>query len=64
MINRKEHLTIEGKRKIVNLRASMNNGLSDELKAAFPDTIPVQRPLVKDQIRGVCYTNISNNSTF
>jgi len=50
MINRKEHLTIEGKRKIVNLRASMNNGLSDELKAAFPDTIPVQRPLVKDQI--------------
>jgi len=48
IISRKEHLTTEGLRKIVNLRASMNNGLSDELKGAFPDTIPVQRPLVTD----------------
>lgn len=50
MINRKEHLTIEGLRKIVNLKASINSGLSDGLKKAFPDTVPVQRPLVKDQI--------------
>ena len=48
IISRKEHLTTEGLRKVVNLRASINNGLSDELKAAFPDTIPVQRPLVTD----------------
>jgi hypothetical protein len=48
IISRKEHLTTEGLRKIVNLRASINNGLSAELKAAFPDTIPVQRPLVTD----------------
>ena len=27
----------------------MNNSLSDELKAAFPDTIPVTRPSVVDQ---------------
>jgi len=27
----------------------MNNGLSDKLKAAFPDIKPVQRPLVTDQ---------------
>ena len=30
-------------KKIVNLRASMNNGLSDMLKAAFPETKPVPR---------------------
>ena len=28
------------------IKASMNNGLSEELKAAFPNTIPVQRPKV------------------
>ena len=32
IISRKEHLTTEGLRKIVNLRASINNGLSPELK--------------------------------
>jgi len=30
----------------VAIKASMNNGLSEELKAAFPNTIPVQRPKV------------------
>ena len=51
-MNRKEHLTIEGLQKIVNLKASLNRGLSDELKAALPQTISVQgnpRPLVQDQ---------------
>jgi hypothetical protein len=45
----KEHLTIEGLRKLVAIKASMNNGLSDQLKAAFPDITPVARPLVVDQ---------------
>jgi len=27
----------------------MNNGLPDILKAAFPNTIPVQRPLTESQ---------------
>jgi hypothetical protein len=40
---------MEGLRKIVGIKASMNKGLSEELKAAFPDTISVPRPLVKDQ---------------
>jgi hypothetical protein len=31
----------------VNIRASMNNGLSDVLKVAFPNTIPVLRPDVE-----------------
>lgn len=28
----------------------MNKGLTDELKAGFPDVIPVARPLVTDQV--------------
>jgi hypothetical protein len=34
--------------KIVSIKASMNKGLSDELKLAFPDTHPLPRPLVED----------------
>ena len=52
-MNRKEQLTQEGLQQIVNLRASINNGLSPKLKEAFPDTIPVQRPIVKDLRRPV-----------
>lgn len=47
LISKKEHLTPEGLQKIVNLKASINKGLSDKLKAAFPDTKPVQRPVVE-----------------
>ena len=49
LVKSKKHLTTEGLHKIVALRASINNGLSDELKAAFPNVIPVPRPLVEDQ---------------
>ena len=50
IINRKEHLTMEGLQKIVNLKASINWGLSDGLKEAFPNTISVPRPLVVDKM--------------
>jgi len=46
LLSRKEHLTIEGLRKIVAIRASMNKGLTDTLKEAFPNIIPVQRPTI------------------
>jgi hypothetical protein len=49
MLNCKEHLTIEGIHKLIAIKASMNLGLSKKLKAAFPDTIPVQRPLVNNK---------------
>jgi hypothetical protein len=49
LMNRKEHLTPDGLQEIVNIRASINLGLSDGLKAAFPNTIPVARPVVVDQ---------------
>ncbi len=46
MIQLKEHLTMDGLEKIVAIKASINKGLSDELKAAFPHVIPVKRPIV------------------
>ena len=46
LINRKEHLTMEGLKKIIEIKSSMNRGLSDKLKAAFLNVIPVKRPLV------------------
>ena len=39
-----KHLTPEGLRKIVAIRAAMNRGLSQKLKLAFPDVVPVERP--------------------
>jgi hypothetical protein len=47
MLSRKEHLTREGLQQIVNLRASINDGLSDELKSAFPNTKQTSRPKVE-----------------
>jgi len=46
MMQQKEHLTLEGLKKIVALKASLNLGLSDQLKEAFPDVVPVTRPVV------------------
>jgi hypothetical protein len=48
MLN-EEHRTMEGIKKLVSLKASMNRGLSDKLKKAFPGIIPVVRPLVPNQ---------------
>ena len=47
LVNRKEHLTFGGLQKIVNIKASSNKGLSDQLKSAFPKTKPVSRPVVE-----------------
>ena len=40
----KEHLTYKGLCKIVAIKALMNHGLSSNLKASFPDIVPVLRP--------------------
>ena len=45
-IRAEEHLTPEGILKLVALKASLNKGLSDKLKNAFPDVMPVSRPLM------------------
>ncbi len=49
-MNRGEHLTIEGLQQIVNIKASINLGLSFQLKVAFPNTIQVKRTLVIDEV--------------
>ena len=46
MMNDQEHLTDLGFQEIINIRASLNLGLSEGLKEAFPSTKPVSRPLV------------------
>lgn len=45
IIKSKEHLTLQGLQKIVNIRATLNFGLSKELQLMFPETVPVPRPL-------------------
>lgn len=46
-IKNKEHLTQKGLQDIVNLKASLNLGLSDKLKEKFSYTIPIPRPKIK-----------------
>jgi hypothetical protein len=46
LINDKKHLTMEGLLQIINIKAAMNSGLSDTLKAAFTNINPVTRPKV------------------
>jgi hypothetical protein len=48
-MNRKEHLTTEGIKRIVAIKSSINLGLSEELKAAFLEIVPIQRPLIQNQ---------------
>ena len=48
LMERREHQTIEGLHKIVAIKASMNLGLSEKLRAAFPDVTPAERPLILD----------------
>jgi hypothetical protein len=47
LMNKKEHLTIEGLKKIVSIKASMNLGLTAELIDSFPNIVPVDRPIVE-----------------
>jgi len=49
IINQKGHLTPKGLQEIVNIKASMNKGLSNDLKEAFPHTEEFPRPLVEAQ---------------
>lgn len=50
LINQKEHLTEKGLKSIVSIRASINLGLPDNLKDAFPDVKPEPRLLVNKEI--------------
>lgn len=47
LMKNKAHLKTGGIKEIINIKASMNLGLSDELKSNFINTVPVQRPTIK-----------------
>ena len=56
------HLTKEGFRKIVAIKAAMNRGLSDVLKGAFTRVVPAMvRPLVKN--KEICDPNLLSGFT-
>ena len=55
IIKKKEHMTQEGFKRILDLRASLNKGLSLELQEAFPDINPVVRPEYK--FKGIPHPN-------
>ena len=46
LFNDKVHLTVEGLNQLVNIKASMNLGLSDMLKSEFASYTPVERPRI------------------
>lgn len=46
MMEQGEHLNKENLQSIVNIKASLNLGLSEDLKVAFPKTVAVPRPPV------------------
>ncbi|CAG8976710.1 hypothetical protein HYALB_00008465 [Hymenoscyphus albidus] len=46
LVNNKAHLTVEGLNQIVNIKASMNLGLSYMLKSEFTEYTPVERPVI------------------
>lgn len=45
LIKSKQHLNKEGFVKVLSIKASMNLGLSDELKLYFPEIKPISRPV-------------------
>lgn len=50
IIQLKKHLSKEGLEKIVGIKDSINRGLSNVLKEAFPNVVVVKRPLIENQI--------------
>ena len=62
IVVRKEHLTMEGLKNILSIKAAMNsNGLSDKLNKVFPDLIPMTRPVQGTQVPS--YTIYNDNLT-
>lgn len=47
LITRKEHLELDGLKKILELKSSLNKGLSSDLIKAFPNIKSAIRPIVK-----------------
>lgn len=50
IVKNKNHLTQDGLNKIISIKSSMNWGLGNELKLAFPDINPITRPKVSNNL--------------
>jgi len=48
LVKNKDHLTQDGLNKIISIKSSMNLGLNNELKLAFPNISPIIRPKVSN----------------
>lgn len=48
IVKGKNHLTTEGLQEIVSIRASLNKGLTEELRDSFPSTISYPKPLTSN----------------
>ena len=44
IVNTKQHLSKEGFLQVINIKGSLNKGLSDKLKVAFPNFVSMPRP--------------------
>ena len=49
LMKNKEHLTLDGLKKVLSYKASLNLGLSEELKNMFSNIEAVKRPLIIDK---------------
>jgi hypothetical protein len=55
LMNNKDHLStvasavVEGLNKIINIKASLNLGLSDFLKSEFNEFTPLERPVINTE---------------
>ena len=49
IFNNKAHLSKQGLNQIINIKASMNLGLSDFLKSEFNKFTPVKRQIIKTE---------------
>jgi len=47
LMNKKAHLSMEGLLKIINIKASMNLGISDTVKTEILSITPIKRPLIE-----------------
>lgn len=47
LVKNKLHLTVDGLNKLVNIKAALNTGLSDNLKSEFKNYSPVEKPVIK-----------------
>lgn len=47
ILKSKDHINSKGLQQIVNLKASLNLGLTENLKTSFPNTVPEPRPIIR-----------------